>query len=277
MNRKEYAHRIFSRREQEKETLRREFATADRIRSFVVDRLLEESLARDIRAEFPGKEEMSFRNDLRERKYVTAQMDRLNPTMEEIVYAFQDPGVVALMGEITGIRDLIPDEKLYAGGISLMTHGHFLNPHVDNSHDNERANYRVLNLLYYVTPDWDTHCGGHLELWDRGVRLPCRTVESLFNRLVVMGTGRSSWHSVNRITTLGSRCCISNYFFSPQSLEGHDYFHVTTFRGRPEQKRTDAILRMDNAIRGAVRLFFKKGLIQPWHIYQRKGTDHNPR
>jgi len=60
-----------------------------------------------------------------------------------------------LIEEITGLKEMVPDKNLYAGGISLMANGNFLNPHLYNSHDNDMKYYRVLNLLYYCTPDWD--------------------------------------------------------------------------------------------------------------------------
>jgi Rps23 Pro-64 3,4-dihydroxylase Tpa1-like proline 4-hydroxylase len=104
---------------------------------------------------------MILKKSLREFKYVAAQMNKYNPLLEEIVYAFQDPRIVQIVGEITGIEELIPDENLYAGGISLMAKGNYLEPHLDNSHDKDRENYRVLNLLYYVTPDWKTGFGGN--------------------------------------------------------------------------------------------------------------------
>lgn len=55
---------------------------------------------------------------------------------------------VKVVEEIAGLKEMIPDENLYSGGISLMAEGNFLNPHSDNSHDNDRENCRVLNLLY---------------------------------------------------------------------------------------------------------------------------------
>ncbi|OCY14281.1 MAG: hypothetical protein BEV12_20025 [Microcystis aeruginosa CACIAM 03] len=60
-------------------------------------------------------------------------MNLYNPLLEEIIYAFQYPKILSLLSEITGIPQLLPDEYLYAGGISLMDRGCFLNPHIDNS------------------------------------------------------------------------------------------------------------------------------------------------
>jgi hypothetical protein len=80
-----------------------------------------------------------------------------------------------------------------------MVRKSFLNPHLDNSHDARQTHYRVLNSLYYMTPDWREEYGGNLELWDRGVGQPQRTIVSKFNRLVLMETTRTSWHSVSPV------------------------------------------------------------------------------
>ena len=269
MNRKEYAACIVGRLNALKDSLAREFQGPGKIRSFVVDDLLPEARATEIHEFFPRPEAMILRSSLREKKYVAVQMNRYPPLLEEIVYAFQDPAVVDLVSEITQIKPLLPDERLYAGGLSLMTQGNFLNPHLDNSHDHERKNYRVLNLLYYVSPNWKLEDGGNLELWDGGVRQRSRTIVSRYNRLVVMETGRSSWHSVSPVKKPADRCCISNYYFSPQPLEASDYFHVTSFRGRPEEKWRDWILCLDNSVRSSLRKIFKKGIVKTFHIYKK--------
>ena len=90
-------------------------------------------------------------------------MNKFELLLEEVIFAFQDSRVAELISKITSLPDLEPDEKLYAGGISMMGKGHFLNPHIDNSHDKNRQRYRVLNLLYYCSPDWSLPNGGNLE------------------------------------------------------------------------------------------------------------------
>ena len=139
-----------------------------------------------------------------------------------------------------------------------MAHDNFLNPHLDNSHDKDRQMYRVLNLLYYVTPDWDANNGGNLELWDNGPKEPQRTIHSKFNRLALMATHTKSWHSVSKVTVDRSRCCVSNYYFSEKPLEDHAYFHVTSFRGRPEQPIRDVVLQSDKALRQGVRRYSRE-------------------
>lgn len=268
-NRKIYADKIVEKLCEKKEALKKEFLVSSRIRSFVLDDLLPKEWCREIYESFPKKEEMVLRNTLREKKYIAAQMNQHNPLLEEIVYAFQDERVLKIVEEITGITPLLPDEKLYAGGVSLMAPGNFLNLHLDNSHDLNRENYRVLNLLYYVSPDWKEEDGGNLELWDEGPRKSSRVIASQANRLVVMVTGKKSWHSVSPVTGVGNRCCVSNYYFSPNSVEAQDYFHVTSFRARPEQGLSDLILRVDNTIRMGLRKIFKMGIVKTKHVYKK--------
>ena len=250
------------------QTLRDQWA-ASRGRYFLVDDLLDESLATDIYRRFPSSDRMMVRNTLREHKYVAAQMDQFDPLLEEIVFGFQEPGVRAVMESITGIRDQLPDSRLYAGGISMMAKGHFLNPHLDNSHDVSREAYRVVNLLYYVSPGWRLEDGGNLELWPQGLDGTPLTLHSKFNRLVVMATDATSWHSVNPIKVDKQRCCVSNYFFSRTAPLGTDYFHVTSFRGRPEQPVRDLVLRADAALREGVRKVFPRGIAKTKHIYKK--------
>lgn len=271
-----YADLMLKRIEPERERFRKEFSQPGRIPSFVADGLLPAVIAQEIYNAFPRTEELVLRNTIRERKYVTSEMNKYNPVLKEIVFAFHDPRFVRLIGEITGLRDLEADSLLYAAGISVMSKGCFLNPHLDNSHDYEKKRYRVLNLLYYVTPGWERECGGHLELWDQGVKKAGRTIESRFNRLVVMSTFRRSWHSVSPVLAEGTRCCVSNYYFSPHSAERKNYYHVTSFRGRPEEKVKDWVLRGDLLIRNAIGKLWPKGNVSTFHVYKKDKPEEKP-
>jgi Rps23 Pro-64 3,4-dihydroxylase Tpa1-like proline 4-hydroxylase len=268
MNRKQYGEIIEQKLRAELVPLRNEFHQ-NTVQSCVVDNLLPEDTVLEIFHAFPDKSAMMLKKSLRENKYVAAQMDKYTPILEEIIYAFQEPGVLKVVEEITGIQEMVPDEHLYAGGISLMAKDNFLNPHLDNSHDKNRQMYRVLNLLYYVTPNWEEKLGGNLELWDNGPKGTQRTITAKFNRLAIMATHEKSWHSVSQVVVDRSRCCVSNYYFSAKPLEDHEYFHVTSFRGRPEQPVRDIVLQGDIALRQAVRTVFKKGIVENKHVYKK--------
>jgi hypothetical protein len=144
-----------------------------------------------------------------------------------------------------------------------------LNPHLDNSHDKDRELWRAFNLLYYVSPDWDISNGGSLELWPDGPKGKTVAIESKFNRLAVMITHGNSWHSVAEIKSSLPRCCVSNYYFSKAPMTVSDRFHVTSFRGRPDQWLIDIYLRADIILRQGIRKLFRKGIRENPHVYKK--------
>ncbi len=269
LSRAQIADWIVKRIDDERERAALEYHRADRIPSFAIDDLLPAEQARAIYEVFPPVEQLVLKHTPGQLKYVGYQMDAYDPLLEETIYAFQDPRVVSAVASITRITELLPDDRLYAGGISLMTQGQYLNPHLDNSHDKDRLNYRVLNLLYYVTPDWRCDFGGHLELWDSGPGKSQRTIHSRFNRLVVMQTDERSWHSVSKVLHEGRRCCVSNYYFSPRPAGRDAEYHVTSFRGWPDQKLADIVMRIDNGVRLAVRKIGGRWLFKNPHVYKK--------
>jgi len=228
-------------------------------RHFIIDELLDQAICQSIYNAFPKDGNGFFnRESFREKKKESADLGAFNKILSDITYAFQDKRVVDLVAGILGFDNLEPDPKLYAGGLSMMFRGDFLNPHIDNSHDGARQRYRRLNLLYYVSPNWKIENGGNFELWDKE-RLNPKTITALTNRLVVMETNKTSWHSVSCVMVERPRCCVSNYYFAKISPDNSDYFHVTSFTGRPEEKIKRAFGIVDNALRSFVSKTLKIG------------------
>ena len=223
------------------------------VRHVAIDDLLPHDVAKAIAEAFPDSGEMRLMDSFREKKFTSKAYDRFHPILGDVTFAFQDERIVEIIGEITGIAEQVPDSLLYAGGLSAMAKGHFLGPHIDNSHDSSRQYYRTLNLLYYVTEGWEEANGGNLQLWDRKVAKNV-TIHSRFNRLVLMETTPTSWHSVNEVRAAGLRKCVSNYYFSRRSPTGEDYFNITAFSAPPSQP----LLRTWSHFDAGLRQFLRK-------------------
>lgn len=255
MNIQHISNLIFQRLEQDFEGLQSEYFSKNKLTTtkfFILDNLLPEDLTLKIYESFPHRSQYSYRSSFREKKLTFAKLDTLKDNLADIATSsFQTKEVINIIGKITKINDLEPDPSLYAGGLSRMDKGHFLNPHIDNSHDALRKKYRRLNILFYVTPNIRADHGGNFELWDKDV-IDCIKIPSIFNRLVVMETNKSSWHSVDIISEDITRCCLSNYYFSKASPLGKDYYHVTSFNGRPDQILLRVYSRFDNFIRQSI-------------------------
>ncbi len=234
-----------------REALSAQWKATAPIRHFLVDDLLPAEEVRSLARQFPDPATLMLRSSLREHKRVGIDVKRYAPIIGEYLFAFQEPAVVQAVEAVTGLAGLEADPTLYASGISVMGKGDFLEPHLDNSHDGDGRRYRALNILFYVSPDWREENGGNLELWDPAVRR-AQTLVSKFNRLVVMETHQTNWHSVNRVQADQPRCCVSNYYFSIASPLGRDYRQVTTFQGRPEEPLKRLLLALDSGFRNAL-------------------------
>jgi Rps23 Pro-64 3,4-dihydroxylase Tpa1-like proline 4-hydroxylase len=240
-----------------KDELKRQFFTEHPIkvaRHFALDNLLPKDIAAEIYANFPKPKKMRLLSSYGELKLRYSHIKNTSNLLRALHSAIQDPRVVAAIEAITEIKNQVPDTSPQSGGVSILLKGHYLNPHIDNSHDVAKKLYRTVNLLYYVSPNWQLENGGNYELWDESVtnRL---LVPSSFNRLVVMETNRKSWHAVNPVLCDAPRCCVFNYFFSEQSPEGEDYFHGASsiffnplFKARPEQKIRRKIRQLKDAL-----------------------------
>jgi hypothetical protein len=79
----------------------------------------------------------------------------------------------------------------------------------------------------------------------------------------VIATNQTSWHSVSKVTANRNRTCVSNYYFSKVSPGKEDYFHVTSFRGRPGEPVRDLMLRADAALRSFIRKVVPSGSSAP--------------
>lgn len=251
MDRNEMGQAVAERIRAQSAGLKQMWREAQPVKHFFIDDLLPANDAVKISRSFPDPDQLSLKSSLRERKRTGVEVNRYASCIGECLFAFQHPQVIEAIAEITGLEGLEADPSLYASGISLMGKGDFLNPHIDNSHDGDRARYRLLNLLFYVSPDWQLENGGNLELWDEKIRQP-HTILSRFNRLVVMLTNHTSWHSVNQVRVDAPRLCVSNYYFALKPASERAYLNVTTFAGRPEEIIKRPLLKLDAAVLNAL-------------------------
>ena len=248
---------IVNRLTEAKDSLKSQFFTEhpiDVARHFALDNLLPTALAQTLHAAFPNPKQMHLIHNPGKIKLKYTHLKEASSLLQDINAAIQDPRVVAVIEDITQIKHQIPDPTRFAGGISTLTKGYYINPHLDNSHDaDSKRYYRTVNVLYYLSPDWNIEHGGHYELWDDAIENHI-LVPSFFNRLVVMETHTRSWHAVSPVRAKAARCCVFNYYFSEHSPEHRDYFFdAPSFKPRPEQ----TIRRTIEHVKESVLKYFK--------------------
>ena len=142
---------------------------------------------------------------------------------------------VEFLSKITGIKDLIPDNDFIGGGLHMIPKGGRLGVHIDfTKHQNMPQLWRRCNALLYLNKGWKNQWNGHLELWDKPRKKGGKCIKKIkpsFNRLVIFGTLRSSWHGHPEILNCPKevmRCSLATYYYSHEPSEDVNV-HSTIF------------------------------------------------
>lgn len=231
------------------------FAEAKPHRHIIIDGFLQPEIADEAFQNFPKLEQMDTLKDFRQVKAQDPSIQKFHPIFREIIFQhLHSQRFLRILNKITGIADLIGDDQLYAAGLAQGGNGSFLNVHIDNSSHPVTKYYRRCNLLLYLNKDWTEEKGGHLEIWSPDMSESV-AILPVFNRMVIFATDKQSWHGYRRVNTPDgdTRKSINIYYFTEQSPDNTDYYHITTFRARKEELLQKALYPLDNMVRSVAR------------------------
>jgi hypothetical protein len=115
-----------------------------------------------------------------------------------------------------------------------MKPGSYLGPHTDHTRDLNNGPYHVLNIILYMSDEWDPNWGGGTTLFKKDVQLG-GVVEYRPNRALVFMHGPRTIHGTARVSELaeGNRFSI---YYDYYSRAEKPYAHL----GMPDIKLIDS-------------------------------------
>lgn len=248
--------------------IRREFASAEPFKHTCIDGFLDESLARQLLAEFPVFQPEDAVNEFGEigRKAVKTNLKSIGPTYARLYEYMRSPAGLDKISKMLGIPDLIFDDAMYGGGTHENLEGQELDPHVDFNYDQVHGYHRRVNLLIYLNEEWSVDWGGAIQLhsnpWDwEGDSI--KTFNCDFNRCVIFETNEYSWHGFERIRLPEdkkglSRKCISIYLYTKERpADEVAPPHGTFYAQRPLPRRFNTGYALTNEDVGELRGLLK--------------------
>ncbi len=226
-------------------SLRAAFESAQPFRHLVVDDFLEGAYCRELLDQFPAFDREHALNEFGEvgGKAVFQELPRLGGAYQRFDRMLRSREFLSLIGEITGIPQLLYDPDYVGGGTHENRDGQELDPHVDFNYHPRTRRHRRLNLILFLNPEWDAAWGGSLELhrdpWLPPEENTIQTIVPAANRCVLFETSEHSWHGFSRICLPEakkhlSRRSIAVYFYSrqrPAAETAPD--HATVYVQRP--------------------------------------------
>lgn len=213
----------------------------------VLDDLLPSEWRDAILRGVPAKQSMLRLESIGERKFCMAQTSAMTSALRNCIAAFASVPVADKLAAVMGRDDLAPDGVLYNGGVTVMSPGDFMRPHLDNSHNRDRNRQRRLVALYYLSSPWTPRDGGSLTIWSRNPLHRLHVIPYRPNRLVLMEIGAEAWHSVDPVRGDSDRVNLTTYFYDAE--ETQTPVHLTRFMGWPGEAFTKAVLETQFRLR----------------------------
>jgi len=167
-----------------------------------VDGFFRPEIALQLSAEFLDSEDVRWRryDNPIERKSLINHWDAFPPETYSVLEFLNSPTFTRYVGShFWPDAPLMSDPGLNGGGWHLHGRGEKLNVHLDYSLHPKLGMQRVLNLIVYLTPQWDPSWGGGLGLWAGDRESPQvleKAVDCVFNRAVLFDTTGNSWHGL---------------------------------------------------------------------------------
>ena len=167
----------------------------------IIDNFLDTKRAKTISQEFPDYHSdvwYCYNNPLENKKSCN-NWYYFGPETYKLFAYLNSNVFISQLQKITGIKNLYSDVGLHGGGLHIHGTGGKLNVHLDYSIHPKLNLQRKLNLILYLTEEWDSLWGGGLELWSHNKQKnkPDKkiiTVDNVFNRVVLFDTTQNSWH-----------------------------------------------------------------------------------
>ena len=227
--------------------LRRRFAAAKPFKHVVVDGFFVDSFARALLEQFPSADERPSANPYGAPggKAFRSDLTSLGAAYRRAHASFGSPEMLRWLSGVTGIDDLVYDERNFGGGTHENFDGRDLRPHVDFNYHPVTKLHRRLNLIVYLNEDWRPEWGGAIALHSdpRDARDEVTEYAPDFNRCIIFETSERSWHGFERIDfpvdrRHRSRKSLSIYLYTRERPDGEARAEHTTFfipRGLPSR------------------------------------------
>jgi hypothetical protein len=167
----------------------------------IIDNFISDELALELSNEFPdyNDEKWFYYNNPLENKKANNNWGMFPSTTYKFFQYLNSEYFMLSLTTDFNIKKLYSDNGLHGAGWHMHSRGGKLNVHLDYSIHPKLKLQRKLNLILYLTPDWDPAWGGNLEFWEhdpetnRPLKLS-KVIENKFKRAVIFDTTQNSWH-----------------------------------------------------------------------------------
>jgi Rps23 Pro-64 3,4-dihydroxylase Tpa1-like proline 4-hydroxylase len=178
------------------------------------------------------KEGVAYSSEVQKDKWGSYGM-AMPEIMTQLFNDLKSEKMLAFLKSVTGFDNLkvVSDENGSLAFFHVMKPGSYLGPHLDHTVDpNISEHYHVLNIILYVSKEWNPNWGGGTTIFKSSTQL-ASDIEFKPNRALIFMHGPDTIHGTQRISTLAQEDRYSVYF-DYYSVDKNPYAHLNI----PQQK-----------------------------------------
>lgn len=223
--------------------LRKQFDNAIPCRHLALDNFLDQDLADRLYSNFPSIDSLNVkRKSLNENKAEDYHFERWDPSFSELREVVKSEEFCNWMIDVTGIEGLRTTMDSLGSGVHQGANGSYVDVHVDVNMNPEAGLWRKINLLIYLNKEWKEEYGGHLELWDKPMKVMHQRIAPSHNRAVIFYTDDNSPHGYSKINVPEGETRKSFYtYYYTEIGEGFKY-RDSKFVSRPDEPLSKKII-----------------------------------
>ncbi len=232
------------------EILKEKYSNAQPFEHIVIDDFLDPIYAEKIYQNFPEINESwhEYKNPI-EVKYTYDNVNNLQVEIKNYFYYLSHPEMIKVMQKLTSINDLEYDEFLHGAGVHMHPRYGRLNIHLDYEKHPYSGKERRLNIILFMSKNWNTDWNGANELWNDDVSQCITKTNVKFNRAIIFKTNDISWHGLpDKILCPENafRKSLAYYYVSPLNTQKNenDYRKKAKFIKRPQDSYNENIQKL---------------------------------
>jgi Rps23 Pro-64 3,4-dihydroxylase Tpa1-like proline 4-hydroxylase len=233
------------------DTIKTQFLNAKPYENVVIDNFLNNEYAEIIYNEFPDNydEWHKYCNPI-EVKYTYDNINNLGTSIKKFFYYLSSVKITQIISEITDIPELEYDEYLHGAGVHAYPRYGRLNIHLDYEKHPITGKERRINVIFFLSKDWDNSWNGANELWNDDATKCITKTNVKFNSAIIFKTNDISWHGVPEIIKCPTnivRKSLAYYYVSKittTNKKENEYRKKAKFIKRPQDKYNEHVEKL---------------------------------
>jgi hypothetical protein len=199
--------------------LRKQFENAEPFENIIIPNFLNEEYANLLHEQFPHNftDWHKYNNPI-EVKYAYDDIINLPIDIKKLFYLLSTGEITNCFAKLSGIDNIEYDPYLNGAGLHAHPKNGRLNMHLDYEKHPHTNKQRRLNVILYLSKEWNEEWNGHTELWNKDMT-ECKVKSPVkFNTAFIFKTNNISWHGLPEKITCPkgvTRKSIAYYYVSP--------------------------------------------------------------